>query len=55
MGTLELSQKWRKVRKIKFYLYQSLALLFTCLYLVLSYEFHQEHLGDLGVEMKVET
>lgn len=57
MGTLELSQKVEKSEKNQNSIYTlvSVPLLFTCLYLVLSYEFHQEHLGDLGVEMKVET
>lgn len=58
MGTLELSQKsGEKVRKIRI-LFIPLSLChFTSLvfYLVLSYEFSPGHLGDLGVEMKVET
>lgn len=57
MGTLELSQKVEKSEKNQNSIYTlvSVPLLFTCLYLVLSYEFHQDYLGDLGVEMKVET
>ena len=50
-------KKWRKVRKIRFLFKPCVSVprLFTCLYLVLCYEFHQEHLGGLGVEVKVET
>lgn len=57
MGTSELSQKVEKSEKNQnsIYILVSVPLLFTCLYLVLSHEFHQEHLGGLGVEVKVET
>lgn len=57
MGTSELSQKVEKSEKNQNSIYTlvSVPLFFTCLYLVLSHEFHQEHLGGLGVEVKVET